>query len=434
MNVEKTRHLCMLPWVHATLDPHGTFSVCCHAWDSLPGQSLLGTTLREARNAEPLREMRLTMKADRPSPHCHHCYRNEALGLPSPRTLANARFGKFADLIERTRDDGHIGNGLRSLDLRLSNVCNLRCRTCGPHASTTWYADARALGEAVPPAPARLFKLNPELEVELAAALPRIQLLYFAGGEPLLDDAHYRLLDSLLAQGRADVLLDYNTNLTRLACGRREILPLWSRFESVKVGASVDGAGAAFNYLRKGADWEQVVANFDRIRREAPLVVLYLHVSVSVLNAFHLPDAIDEWLRLGMIQWPDQLVLNFVRQPAHFDVAVLDATERRALRARYTAYLAELAPRTHRILHLTIERAFKAILGAVERPPGQDRRRLRARFREVTRSLDRRRGERLTAVFPELGRLMREPGPRRRSHQDKAAVTVATDGVSSPLS
>src|SRR6185503_16303164 len=217
------KHLCLIPWVHGRLSPNADFSICCYAQpqDERP---LGSDSVDAARNRQAFRQMRVNMLRDEPSPACSQCYKMESLGSMSPRVRANRFFADEVSVVKETLPDGSVRTGLRSLDLSLSNVCNLKCRSCSPRSSSSWFAESRALRWTDPTEIQHLCEARPDLKEWLHSVLPDIKLLYFAGGEPLLHASHYELLDTILNMGRTDLILDYNSNLTALRCGGREII------------------------------------------------------------------------------------------------------------------------------------------------------------------------------------------------------------------
>jgi organic radical activating enzyme len=78
---------------------------------------------------------------------------------------------------------------------------------------------------------------------QLDSLLPHIEEIYFAGGEPLLMDEHYRLLDRLAERGLFDTPLRYNTNFSETRYKGRDVFDIWAQFSNVKVSASVDATG-----------------------------------------------------------------------------------------------------------------------------------------------------------------------------------------------
>ncbi|MES2965644.1 MAG: twitch domain-containing radical SAM protein, partial [Bdellovibrionota bacterium] len=314
---------CILPWVSVQVNQDGAILPCCRTDEKyLYGQLDDSTTVREAWNSENTKKMRKAMLAGEDLPQCRDCLSCESKGAPSIRRDFNRRFAADFDRVARTKADGWFSydEGLRHLGVRFSNVCNLRCRTCSPKNSTSWSADAKAAGIPTPPTT----KLSPrptfeEFAADLEPMIPTLKSVYFAGGEPLLADGHIRFLEMLLAAGRKDVALNYNTNFTELGLGSKSIFELWHEFDEIHVSASLDGVGRVAELVRKGCDWDSIVKNFYRLGF-LPNVKFSIHCTISVLNCFHLPEAIDEWLRRKMIHTPGMLELNFVRDPEWYDI------------------------------------------------------------------------------------------------------------------
>ena len=70
-----------------------------------------------------------------------------------------------------------------------------------------------------------------------------VEQIYFAGGEPLIMDEHYRILEELERRGMFDVRLVYNTNFTQVRLKDRYVFDFWKKFKNVSVGASLDAMG-----------------------------------------------------------------------------------------------------------------------------------------------------------------------------------------------
>jgi len=284
------------------------------------------------------------------------------------------------------------------LDIRFSNVCNLRCRTCEPMLSSAWMADARALGLPVEGGPIqksydewdRLWgQLKPLLEEGIAEIM-------FAGGEPLIMEEHYRILDFLIARGRTDVRLCYNTNFSTLRFQGRDVIGLWSRFRNVHVAASLDGSGRRGEYLRKGLNWDTVVANREEMLRRCPDVAFSISPTVSIFNALHLPDFHREWVMKGYIN-RDAFVLNRLVFPAMYRMQVLPAALKQRVLETYLRHQESFLDADG-----SLARDFAAAARFLQ---AEDYSELLPEFVAMTRRLDRLRGEDCREVFPELAPL-----------------------------
>jgi radical SAM protein with 4Fe4S-binding SPASM domain len=385
------KHFCVLPWVHAEIHQSGDVYPCCRMGEAYSLGSMHERSFDEIWNAEPLRQMRLGLLRDEPQPQCRVCYASEERGEKSLREQALEDFADSLGRVDATSLEGHVATGgLLSLDLRFSNVCNFRCRICGPHNSTAWGPG---------PARARLSESRGDFWPWLESKLGEIRVIQLAGGEPLLHEDHYLLLEKLLSRGRTDVVLKYNSNLSVTGFRHWDVAALWSRFERVHLTASFDGVGEAAELIRKGQDWAATEERFLSLRERLPKARFDILYTLGAMNAFHLPAALDRFLETGMVRAPDEFRVNLLEGPPHLSLAVFAPEERDELRSLYLAYLARLRARLAATLHSSLERAILPTLTSLDGPFLPEE---RANFRRTAFELDRSRGEKLVRVFPEL--------------------------------
>jgi hypothetical protein len=209
------------------------------------------------------------------------------------------------------------------------------------------------------------------------------------------------------------VRLNYNTNFSVTHYQGRDIMALWDKFESVCVGASLDGMGRRGEYLRSGQDWELVVENRKRMLQVCPRVSFLITATLSAMNAFHLPDFHQEWIEAGYVR-PDGIHINILSaSPREYLVQVLPIHLKRLVAEKYRDHV-EKVLMPHGSSALNARAHFES---AVAFMLAQDLSDELGRFRETTRRLDRLRNERFVDVFPELAELMYDQGGRsnRRS-------------------
>lgn len=393
-----SRVFCLLPWVHMSVDPGGEVMPCCVS--SAPLGRLEGSSLAETWNSREMKALRRAMLEGRRSEGCGPCYRREDAGLPSLRTWANARFAHHEERVGSTRDDGGAGPlFLPYLDVRFSNVCNFRCRTCGPELSTAWYADARRLPGGREWGRTRRPLSDPrELRRQVEPLLEHVEEIRFQGGEPLLMAEHYWILDRLVALRRFQVVLRYNTNFSTLVFQGRDVLRLWDRFETVHVAASLDGMGRRGEYLRKGQVWSRVLENHARLREFSPRLTFQIAPTLGAMNSLHLPEFHRAWVEEGRIR-PEAIYLNPLHSPGCYSLQMLPKALKARVAERYEAHARDfLEP-------LGAREAAGAFRGAAAFMDAADLSGLLPEFRRRTSELDRVRGERFADVFPELAEL-----------------------------
>jgi hypothetical protein len=357
--------------------------------NSMPLGTLRESTLKELWDSEGIRRLRLRMLRGERSPQCAKCYELEGSGLPSPRQRVNRDFAHHFPAATATSEDGTCG-GLRMayMDVRFSNLCNFRCRTCCPELSSAWQ---EAGGVRTPT------RDPEELWRQLEPLLPGLEEVYFAGGEPLLMEEHYRLLERLVELELFHVRLLYNTNFSVTVSKGRNAMRLWDLFKTVRVGASLDAMGKRGECLRKGQDWDAVVRNRERMSATCPRAEFHIAATWSAMNALHLPDFHAEWVRKGYIR-PGDLHLNILLCPEEYRAQVLPERLKRRVAERVEAHLRDLGREAEGVA--AQYRAALAFMNA------EDRSGELGRFRERTLALDRARGESFAETFPELAELM----------------------------
>jgi MoaA/NifB/PqqE/SkfB family radical SAM enzyme len=387
------------------LQQDGQAFACCNADRTLPIGDLRRSTVREIWNGPDYRAMRLRMLSGEPSAACTRCYELEQAGARSQRQHMNRSYAHHLPLVRTTGPDGAVAElNLPFVDVRFSNVCNFRCRSCGHWSSSNWYGDARALAPDAELVPILRPRDDPEqLWAEVREIIPRAEEIYFGGGEPLLMDEHYRILDLLIDEGRTGVALVYNTNLSVLEHRGRSVLSLWRRFPRLHVHASLDGAGRRGEILRHGMVWNQVLDNRRRLRAACPHAHFMVAATVSVMNVLHLPDLHRQLVELGVIGVEGLELHNILGAPEHLRVQILPGALKREVERVYRGHLDWLARAHGRRAGSRIYDGFQNIVRFMNQ---SDRSALVPAFVDYTQKLDGLRGEDFFDAFPELASLV----------------------------
>ena len=138
----ESKTFCMLPWMHMHAFPDGRVYPCCLADYWHPVGDLRKNTMKEVWNQDKYKTMRSNMLEDKPCVECTKCYEQETHGAFSMRNDANRNYGHIIKEVKDTKEDGtHEEFKIRYWDVRFSNLCNFRCRSCGPIFSSNWYND-----------------------------------------------------------------------------------------------------------------------------------------------------------------------------------------------------------------------------------------------------------------------------------------------------
>lgn len=395
-----SKYFCMYPWIHLHAWPTGQAFPCCMSEASGQVGDTRTQTLQEIWNGQPMRDLRTNMLKEQPSQACVRCYEQENSGFFSGRRSANKHHGHLISRVDETESSGRLERfEMTYWDIRFSNLCNLRCRSCGHIFSSQWYRDQAALAG---PEWARQHKVlnyagrtETDMWEQLIPHLDHVEQIYFAGGEPLLMEEHYNILDELDRRGRHDVRLIYNTNFTEIRLKDRTVFDYWRRFESVAVGASLDASGARAEYIRKGTDWAQVERNRELMLEVCPDVDFYISPTLSIMNAWHLPDFHRDWVARGFIK-PQDLNVNILQDPPWYRIDMAPKAYKQELAQRFQQHIDWLRPQD------SLNRATTGFESALAFMSATDNTDLLPTFWAKTTQLDEIRKENILTVLPEL--------------------------------
>jgi sulfatase maturation enzyme AslB (radical SAM superfamily) len=289
-----------------------------------PIGNLRENTIEEVWNSDSFKHMRKNMLEGKPCKECTNCYEQEKNGFISGRNSQNKHFGHHIGLIDNTKPDGSYEDfKLRYYDIRFSNLCNMSCRTCGSLFSSSWYnEETKIFGPRNHPQIMYAGRSEDDMWEQMLEHIPYLEQIYFAGGEPLIMEEHYRLLKELVRQERFDVKIIYNTNFSRLNLKDEDVLDYWKLFKSVSVGASLDGAGTRAEYIRKGTKWDDIVRNRERMLEKCPNVDFYVSSTVSIYNVLHISDFHKDWAEKGFVN-PQDWNINILQGPTRDRIDVL---------------------------------------------------------------------------------------------------------------
>jgi len=326
--LENSKHFCMAPWTHVHAWAGGEVYACCMS--NVGAEHELGnlndTKLDQILNTDEAKQLRKNMLDDVPSKQCTRCYEQESYGFSSLRQNMNKDNIHHYDLVENTKADGTI-NELRITywDMRFSNNCNMKCRSCGDKFSTMWFDDNVAIwGEGYKTHHKKVLKVRDDFNSLLEEAKPQIKNLermYFAGGEPLIMPEMWSFVDEIIKQGKTNADIYYQTNMSQLTYKKRNAIDIWNQLERVTVMASIDAYGERAEYIRAGQPWNKVENNLRLTRQQCPDVNVFASCTVGIQNIDHVVDLHKHLFENNLVDI-DKFGLNPVFHPYHYRVEV----------------------------------------------------------------------------------------------------------------
>jgi len=376
---------CILPWVHLSTRPDGSMRVCCTANASSVGSTndkehggqvgilktddgkpnnLNVTDFQTAWNSNYMKNVRRQMLNGEKPPSCLKCYKEEAAGHNSKRMWETAYWSERVNvnnLVNNTTADGSVPPQLAYIDLRFGTKCQLACVMCSPHDSSGWIKDYKAIFPAVENASLKetmqwenkgsyngssynWHKQNPTFWKQFYEQIPNMQQIYFAGGESLIIEEHYEILEECIRQGYAKNLeLRYNSNGVEW---REDLFDLWKEFKLVRFHYSVDSINEMNDYIRYPSKWKRTEEVFHILDKEtSDNVEITVACAVQALNIYYIPDFIKWKLEQNFKKvnmWPfgaGGINYHFVYHPPHLNVKVLPKWFKEECRRKYEEFI-----------------------------------------------------------------------------------------------
>jgi MoaA/NifB/PqqE/SkfB family radical SAM enzyme len=356
LTTELPTTICMLPWISIETSPIGSARPCCLAMDEITRQdgnkyNLKEHTLEEIYHSDYMKELRKEFLSGKKPATCQRCWSEEDAGRISKRINSRVRLKEYYNSVDWENTDP---NQLWFIDLKLGNICNLKCRICGSWSSSKWAQEEIAympdvnkkehlaytyLKDGAWPRESLVFWDN------LRDLLPNIKYLEFTGGEPFLIQQHFDLLQYAVDQGYSkNIEIHYNTNGTVFP----ESYTLWKEFKHVEIAFSIDNTNDRFEYERYGAKWNEVeknIARFNQLRSNK--ITTQICLTINIQNVYYLPELCD-WISTQSF---DHTYFNMLHDPQHICITNMTTDAQELVINRLTS--ANFAPQ-HKIEILRI--------------------------------------------------------------------------------
>ena len=396
---------CVLPWISLETSPVGTVRPCCLAEDEIANDAgekfdLNTASFTAIQNSQYMRDLRQEFIDAKQPQTCRKCWREERSGRTSKRMHTLNRLKHMLPEQNWTVD----AKPLMFLDLKLGNICNLKCRICGSWSSSTFAAEELACLPAGEDKKTnhhyRMLKQgawpreNLQFWNEIDQVVDQIRYIEFTGGEPFMIQEHFDMLQGLVDRGiAANIEIHYNTNGTQWP---EQGEAIWKHFKTVEIAFSIDDVGQRFEYQRSNAIWSEVetnLAQFKQLRECNTNIQLQVCTTVNVFNVYYISE-VANWIDQ---QGFDFVYWNMMHEAYYFSVNTLPNTVKTAVTARLNA--ADVSDRTRK--------EFDNIIEFMNGGASMDGFMLRMKVAD----LDRKRQQNMANTQPEFAKLIEYAGP-----------------------
>lgn len=391
---------CAFPWSGIHIKPDGGFFSCCVPENDKFIPNAGTKTLDDLYNSEELKQLRLDLLAGTPRPDvCKNCYKKDEAGFSSPRTRSINDFNhKFDQFIKTTDETGKSDiNNIYYWDIRHSNLCNLKCRTCNEGYSSSWAAENNSINNI------KLKSVDSNTDI-LSDAYDTVRDIYFAGGETLLMPEHFEMLTKLITTGRAkEITISYSSNLTKLDYNNHNLIDLWKEFNKVFISISLDEVEEKYNYVRHGVDWEVVKSNIIQLKqstKEYDNIHYRFTPTISIFNILSITDIHRYIWDNNLMENINDIFLELVMYPEYFTFSYILTKELKLTAINKIDNHVEWLKQQNASQD-TIDRFLSVKEFANNHLEISDNKKLIGFVKEINK-IDRRRNESFVDTFPEL--------------------------------
>jgi organic radical activating enzyme len=373
MEQNKYPTFCILPFTHISSTNDGNYRVCCCSEEGkIPksngsGYNTHTDNVTEVWNSPLYKQLRLDLINGVKNKACDYCWNYEASGAYSKRQKNNdEKRDTYVDyqhyIDDALSNDGALTELPTDLDLRVGTLCNLKCITCYPGASSLHAEESEQmvkLGHELPglhkmfktvfltPLNKETYQYNPvniDVSDEVSNLEPVLKIakhMSLVGGEPLVNKTTTRILEQCVDKGYAKTMkLQIITNLSVI---NNKTINLLEQFEHSMLCVSWDHIDPAkFNYIRYPLDYNIFTKNFETVWEHSK-IQKKLSTTWSIFNIMDFEDIFDEWERISQRNTNIPFVINhgLVYYPNYFSIRYLEPEQKLDITERTHNYLSK---------------------------------------------------------------------------------------------
>lgn len=398
----ESKHFCILPFVHVCIWTDGRAIPCCISnYYELGNVKIQRLDDIYSNDNSRLRQLRQQMINGPELPlSCRSCRDMEANYTDkSLRYYSNRSHGRLLDSIEIDDDGTVVENKVSTWDVRFSNLCNLKCRICSPVNSSKIAKEEQRFTKNKISILQEAFKNREDFFDFFKKNIDGIEEIYFCGGEPLMLEEHYEILDLLIKNGKFDTVLRYNTNCTTLTFRDKNVVTdYWTRFKNIHLSLSIDAGWQQLHYIRGGARWSTILKNIRQIVEYCPHAFVQLSPTVEILNAFHVKDMHLYLIEHELIEL-NNVFFNILTYPNYYSLTALPSDIKMRVKQHWLDYRDTVEKMSaSNVLLEEINKVIKYI-------DVRDHSNCLDEFRKQTKIKDIIRRENFNKIFPELSEL-----------------------------
>ena len=331
---------CIAPFINLTVDPEHNTSPCPYlgggAW-----KFKKELNFKQIWNSKQFEHLRQSHLKGEKNPICQRCWNEESVGKTSARQRFLDTYQNQIDQIVRNIQNENYKRGPTILTMKNGNICNLRCRTCGPKDSSVWIPEAQSYVKKFP----KNLELtwfeyetvkknwNSKQMQDFQSFNQNITRVEHFGGEPLYNPKVFEHAKMLVEQGFAkNIVLYFNTNGMQIPTDK--MLSLFKHFKQIEINVSIDGIEKHFEYIRHPAKWPKLLETINWLKEfeKNNNLIWGIVTTVGNLNIFYLDSILKEFNNWNKTN----VFLNILENPFYYCIKNLPTLTKKKITEKYS--------------------------------------------------------------------------------------------------
>jgi len=433
IDVNATPTFCLAKWQHVTMYLQtGETHSCYHPQPHKIPLAELKDNPSALHNTMHKKLERKEMLEGKKPEGCQYCWNIEAMGPDyiSDRHIRNASIFTEERYEQASKGAWDQNINPEYLEINFGNECNFKCGYCHPKHSSSYYKEIKDHGPYDMVKNHRndidWFKIYEEEENPYVEAWWRwwpevrktLTILRITGGEPLLQQSTWRLLEDLENNPLPDLELNINSNfgvkpilLDRLTEKVNNLIEN-KKIKDFKIFTSMDTWGPQAEYIRTGLDielWERNLNTY-LTKTNLPITFMITFNILTVPNFSTLLTKILEWRTKynGNNQNKWQRVrfdTPFLKEPLQYDMNILPKEEFMSYMYNHLNFIKDNLDDNNRFKFSELEyEKFLRVVKYMETTNYSNDKLTEGRkdFYNWFNEYDRRRGTNFEETFPQL--------------------------------
>jgi len=375
---------CRRPFTDLNIEANGTITPCCYIFCSVEGmKKFREKNLQKYLVSDNLKVLKAAMLNGERHAFCQYCWKAEDAGLCSRRDA-------------RPIDVDESGV-IKELQLKSSNICNLKCRMCGPWNSTAWQIEDRQNDFKIKKWTGYFFGEEPSSPIKdahftdylLTQVVPGIDMLRISGGEPTLCIDTLNFFKQLLARGLHEKQIRLNTNLTKLRALGVYYPKFWKKFPNLKILVSCDGSNSNVEYTRSGLNYAKLKENMLKVKEQ----IASVRCTLSIYSVYSIPDLLHDLYKEGIFLGFDNVAQSFM------SIQSLPTAEKVKIKKYYYGQFQEMYRKKYNVeIMLGLKNSILDFMFHVDLDPELNNK----KFKKMNEEIDKRRGTQFAQGCPQL--------------------------------